>query len=124
VEPLNVHDYERLAAGRLDPGAYGYFAGGADDEVTLRDNVAAFARVRLRPRVLVDVANATTETTVLGQRVAFPVLVAPMAYLRAGARAGGGRRRDGAVRLDLRDVDAGGGSGDRRAALVPALRPA
>ena len=42
-EPINVADYERLAAERLEPGVHGYFAGGAGDERTLRDNVAAFA---------------------------------------------------------------------------------
>jgi (S)-2-hydroxy-acid oxidase/4-hydroxymandelate oxidase len=65
-EPINVADFERLAAERLDPGVLGYFAGGAGDERTLRDNVAAFGRRRLRPRVLVDVADVTTATTVLG----------------------------------------------------------
>ena len=54
-EPLNVSDYEQLAAERLEPGVHGYFAGGAGDELTLRENVAAFKRWRLRPRVLVDV---------------------------------------------------------------------
>ena len=58
--PINVADYERLAAEALDPGAHGYFAGGAGDERTLRENVAAFARWRLRPRVLVDVAEVST----------------------------------------------------------------
>ena len=81
-EPLNVWDYERLAEEKLDPGAYGYFAGGAGDEVTLDDNVAAFRRLKLRPRVLVDVSAVTTEADVLGQRVSMPLLVAPMAYQR------------------------------------------
>ncbi len=81
-EPLNVWEYERLAEEKLDPGAYGYFAGGAGDEVTLDDNVAAFRRLKLRPRVLVDVSAVTTETEVLGHRVSMPLLVAPMAYQR------------------------------------------
>ena len=42
--PLNVWDYERLAEERLEPGAHGYYAGGAGDELTLRDNVEAFRR--------------------------------------------------------------------------------
>jgi 4-hydroxymandelate oxidase len=82
VEPLNVADYERLAAERLDEGAYAYYAGGAGDEATLRDNVEAFGRRQLRPRVLVDVAEPSTATTVLGQEVALPVLVAPVAFQR------------------------------------------
>jgi isopentenyl diphosphate isomerase/L-lactate dehydrogenase-like FMN-dependent dehydrogenase len=80
--PLNVWDYERMFEQTLDAGAFGYFAGGADDEVTLRDNVAAFRRWRLRPRMLVDVSVATTETTVLGTPVSMPLLVAPTAFQR------------------------------------------
>jgi isopentenyl diphosphate isomerase/L-lactate dehydrogenase-like FMN-dependent dehydrogenase len=80
--PINVADYERLASEVLDPGAHGYFAGGAGDERTLRENVAAFARWRLRPRVLVDVAEVDTRTTVLGEPVAMPILVAPVAFQR------------------------------------------
>jgi 4-hydroxymandelate oxidase len=82
-EPLNVFDYEALAASRLGPGAYDYYSGGANDELTLRDNVAAFRRWQLRPRVLRDVAATTTATTVLGAEISLPVLVAPMAYQRA-----------------------------------------
>jgi isopentenyl diphosphate isomerase/L-lactate dehydrogenase-like FMN-dependent dehydrogenase len=83
VEPLlNVWDYEAEAAKRLSPGAYGYYAGGAGDEVTLRDNVAAFGRWQLRPRVLVDVAGCTTATTVLGEELSMPLAVAPVAFQR------------------------------------------
>ena len=82
MEPLNICDYERLAAERLDAGPHGYFAGGANDERTLADNVEAWGRWQLRPRVLVDVAHPSTETTVLGQTVALPVLVAPVAFQR------------------------------------------
>ena len=82
VEPLNVWDYERLAAERLDPGAHGYYAGGAGDELTLRDNVEAFRRWQLRPRALVDVGACTTATTVLGHDVSMPLLVAPVAFQR------------------------------------------
>ena len=82
VEPCNVADYERIARERLDPGAYGYFAGGAGDEHTLRDNVEAYRRWQLRPRALVDVSDATTATTVLGADVSMPLLVAPVAFQR------------------------------------------
>jgi isopentenyl diphosphate isomerase/L-lactate dehydrogenase-like FMN-dependent dehydrogenase len=81
-EPLNVSDYEQLAAERLDPGVHGYFAGGAGDERTLRDNVAAFGRWRLRPRVLVDVDTVSAATTVLDRPVSMPLLVAPVAFQR------------------------------------------
>ena len=82
ASPLNVWDYEALAAERLDDGAHGYYAGGAGDEVTLRDNVDAYRRLQFRPRVLVDVAGCTTATTVLGHDVAMPLLVAPVAFQR------------------------------------------
>jgi isopentenyl diphosphate isomerase/L-lactate dehydrogenase-like FMN-dependent dehydrogenase len=82
AEPINVADYERLAAERLEPGVLGYFAGGAGDERTLRDNVAAYVRRPLRPRVLVDVSEVETATTVLGSDVSMPLLVAPVAFQR------------------------------------------
>src|SRR4051794_30238128 len=79
---LNVGDYEREAERVLDPGAFGYFAGGSGDELTLRDNREAFARRQLRPRVLVDVGDVTTATTVLGGEISMPVLAAPTAFQR------------------------------------------
>ncbi|MBA3347534.1 MAG: alpha-hydroxy-acid oxidizing protein [Actinobacteria bacterium] len=79
---LNVADFEALAEAALEPGAFGYFAGGAGDERTLRENVAAFGRLRLRPRVLVDVGETTAATTVLGTPVSMPLLVAPTAFHR------------------------------------------
>ena len=80
--PLNVWDYERLAEEKLDANAHAYFAGGAGDEVTLRDNLAAFERRKLRPRFLVDVRSVSTATTVLGTEIALPVLIAPLALQR------------------------------------------
>ncbi len=80
--PINVADFERAAAEKLDAGALGYFAGGAGDELTLRDNVAAWSRWRLRPRVLVDVSEVTTAAAVMGAPVSMPALVAPVAYQR------------------------------------------
>jgi isopentenyl diphosphate isomerase/L-lactate dehydrogenase-like FMN-dependent dehydrogenase len=80
--PINVADFERIAAEKLDAGALGYFAGGAGDELTLRDNVEAWSRWRLRPRVLVDVSEVSTEAEVLGAPVSMPLLVAPIAYQR------------------------------------------
>jgi isopentenyl diphosphate isomerase/L-lactate dehydrogenase-like FMN-dependent dehydrogenase len=80
--PINVADFERAAAEKLDAGTLGYFAGGAGDELTLRDNVAAWSRWRLRPRVLVDVSEVTTAAEVLGGPVSMPLLVAPVAYQR------------------------------------------
>jgi isopentenyl diphosphate isomerase/L-lactate dehydrogenase-like FMN-dependent dehydrogenase len=80
--PVNVWDYERLAEEKLDANAHAYFVGGAGDEVTLRENLAAFERRKLRPRVLVDVHGVSTATTVLGTEVALPILIAPLALQR------------------------------------------
>jgi 4-hydroxymandelate oxidase len=82
VSLLNVADYEREAERVLDAGPFGYYAGGAGDEVTLRDNVAAFSRWQLRPRVLMDVGEVKTATEVLGHEVSMPLLVAPTAFHR------------------------------------------
>jgi isopentenyl diphosphate isomerase/L-lactate dehydrogenase-like FMN-dependent dehydrogenase len=81
-QPINVADYERLAAERLEAGVHGYFAGGAGDEWTLRENVEAFRRWHLRPRMLVDVSNVNTGVTVLGSELSMPLLVAPVAFQR------------------------------------------
>ena len=80
--PLNVADWEALARERLDEAAFGYFAGGAGDERTLRDNVDAWGRWQLRPRVLVDVGAASAATVVLGQDLPAPIVVAPTAFQR------------------------------------------
>ncbi len=82
MEPVCVADFERLAAERLEPGAFGYYAGGAGDELALAGNVEAWRNLRLRPRVLVDVSEVSTETTVLGTPVSMPLLVAPTAIQR------------------------------------------
>ncbi len=79
---VNVDDFEEAARARLEPGAFGYFAGGAGDEHTLHGNSTAFERWQLRPRVLVDVATVSTAATVLGTEIAFPLLVAPTAFQR------------------------------------------
>ncbi|HEV7769184.1 MAG TPA: alpha-hydroxy acid oxidase [Solirubrobacterales bacterium] len=79
---VNVADAERVAAERLDPGVLGYFAGGAGDEVTLADNLAAWRRWRLRPRALTGVSEVSTAAEVLGAPVSAPILVAPVAYQR------------------------------------------
>ena len=97
---VSLLDLEALAEEHLDPAAFAYYAGGAADEVTLRDNAPAWARHRLRPRVLVDVSSVDPATTILGTPVAMPVGVAPtalhglardegeVATARAAARAG------------------------------------
>ncbi len=79
---INVADAEREGLEKLEPGPRDYFAGGAGDEITLRENVAAWGHWRLRPRVLSDVREVSTSAEVLGGPVEMPVLVAPVAYQR------------------------------------------
>jgi isopentenyl diphosphate isomerase/L-lactate dehydrogenase-like FMN-dependent dehydrogenase len=79
---LNLFDLERAALGALPALARDYYASGADDEITLRDNRAAFERLRLHYRVLVDVSQRSTATAVLGHPVALPVVIAPTAFQR------------------------------------------
>ncbi len=79
---INVADAEREGEAKLEQGPLDYFAGGAGDELTLRENVAAWGHWRLRPRVLRDVREVSTRTEVLGKPVETPVLVAPVAYQR------------------------------------------
>ena len=81
---LNARDYEIAASELLPPGALGYYAGGANDESTLQDSVSAFGRWFLRPRILVDVTNCSTATTVLGQEISLPIVIAPLAFQRIG----------------------------------------
>lgn len=71
-----------MAEATLGPGAFGYFAGGAGDEITLRDNSEAWSRYALRPRMLVDVSARDPHTTLLGVERPHPIMVAPMAYQR------------------------------------------
>jgi isopentenyl diphosphate isomerase/L-lactate dehydrogenase-like FMN-dependent dehydrogenase len=77
---INVADFERVAAEKLDAGVAGYFFGGAGDELTLRENVAAWSGWRLRPRVLVGLGEWSAGVEVLGGEVSMPILVAPVAY--------------------------------------------
>jgi 4-hydroxymandelate oxidase len=80
LEILNLESLEPLARARLDPMLYDYIAGGAGDEWTLAENRVAWSRLQLLPRMLRGVATRSLETTVLGTRVSFPALVAPMGF--------------------------------------------
>jgi 4-hydroxymandelate oxidase len=80
--PRTIADFEERAAGVLEQGPYGYYAGGAGDELTLEDNVRAWRRIAIRPRVLVDVSERDPSTTLLDRPRPHPVIVAPTAYHR------------------------------------------
>jgi 4-hydroxymandelate oxidase len=85
---LSLADYERAAARIMDSQAHGYLAGGATNETTVRDNVAAWNRLCIRPRMLVGVGTVDPGVTLLGRRRPHPVLVAPMAFQRLAHRDG------------------------------------
>ena len=78
--PVNVAEYEPLARERVEPGAWDYISGGANDEVSLTRNVAAFRRINLLPRVLVDVTTVDTSVELLGHTLPTPILIAPTGF--------------------------------------------
>jgi isopentenyl diphosphate isomerase/L-lactate dehydrogenase-like FMN-dependent dehydrogenase len=80
TELISLADYERAAESLIEPGAFGYYVGGAGDEITLRDNVAAWRRRALRPRMLVGVGQRDPGIELLGRRRAHPLIIAPMAF--------------------------------------------
>jgi (S)-mandelate dehydrogenase len=80
----SIEDLRRLARQRLPRGVFDFFDGGAEDELTLADNRAAFERVRLKPKVLVDVSSPDPSTTIFGRRLALPLVIAPTGAIGAG----------------------------------------
>ncbi|KAL6991485.1 (S)-2-hydroxy-acid oxidase [Sarracenia purpurea var. burkii] len=75
----NVMEYEAIAKEKLPKMIYDYYASGAEDQWTLQENRNAFSRILFRPRILVDVSNIDMTTTVLGFKIAMPIMIAPMA---------------------------------------------
>ncbi|NND76257.1 MAG: alpha-hydroxy-acid oxidizing protein [Ilumatobacter sp.] len=96
----SVEDYRRIAKRRLPFGVFDYIDGGAEDERTLRRNSADFSDIEFRPRVLRDVSNIDTSTSIFGRPAEMPLILAPtgftriahsqgeLAVARAAARAG------------------------------------
>lgn len=80
ARPINLFEYQTLATQQLPQMARDYYASGSWDEMTLRDNRAAFERYKLRPRMLVDVSQRDLSTQMLGQSLQLPILIAPMAF--------------------------------------------
>ena len=85
---LNVSDYARAARAKLPRDVSDYYEGGALDEVTLRENTDGWTRLKLYYRVLAGVATRDLNTTVLGQPISMPILVAPTAFHRLACEAG------------------------------------
>jgi 4-hydroxymandelate oxidase len=80
LDPINIFEYEQLASQNLTQMTWDYYVSGANDEITLNDNRAAFNRLKLLPQVLVDVSQRDLKTTILGQSLELPILIAPMAF--------------------------------------------
>jgi 4-hydroxymandelate oxidase len=81
-ELISLADFEQAAREAMQPAALAYAEGGAGDEITLNDNVAAWRRLAIQPRVLVGVGQRDPSVTVLGRRRPHPLVIAPMAVQR------------------------------------------
>lgn len=73
----NLHDFRQLAKKRLPKGIFEYIDRGAEDEVALKENRAAFDRIKMRPKVLVDVTQRRAATTLFDNPIAMPAIIAP-----------------------------------------------
>jgi isopentenyl diphosphate isomerase/L-lactate dehydrogenase-like FMN-dependent dehydrogenase len=80
LEAINLLELESKARELLPPAVYDYYAGGANDELTLRENRAAYERITLLPRMLTDSSRRDMGTTALGEPVSMPILIAPTAF--------------------------------------------
>lgn len=88
-EPLiNIADYSRVARSKLPKPVCDYFEGGALDEIALRENTAGWERLKLYYRVLAGVGKRDLTTTVLGQPISMPVVIAPTAFHKLACEAG------------------------------------
>ncbi|MFN5422702.1 MAG: alpha-hydroxy acid oxidase [bacterium] len=80
IDSLNIFELEQVAKERLPQIAYDYYRSGAWDEVTLKGNREAYEKFKIHYRVLVDVQKRDLSTTIFGQKVDFPILIAPTAF--------------------------------------------
>src|SRR5882672_3186 len=79
---INISDFRRLARKRLPPVVFAYIDGGAEDEITLRENSRAFGDIAFRPRQCVAVPACDLRTTVLGATLDLPFILAPVGFCR------------------------------------------
>ncbi|MGO4281112.1 alpha-hydroxy acid oxidase [Cupriavidus sp. RAF20_2] len=79
-DTVSLGDYERHFHARVEPSIRAYIAGAAADGITQRENGAAFQRLRLMPRALVELSGASAQQTLFGEALAYPILMAPTAY--------------------------------------------
>lgn len=88
AKAYSIEDLRAAAQRRLPRAVFDFFDGGAEDEVTLRDNTAAFRRTRLMPEILHDVSRIDTNTLILGAPAALPMAIAPTGAVGFGWRGG------------------------------------
>jgi L-lactate dehydrogenase (cytochrome) len=79
---VNISDFRTLAQRRLPKAVFDYLDGGADAEITLRENCRAFEDITFRPRCAVAFSECNLKTTVLGNELSFPAMLAPVGYSR------------------------------------------
>jgi L-lactate dehydrogenase (cytochrome) len=84
----DIDDVRRLAKRNLPGGVFDYFDGAAETEWSMTNNSAAFERVHLTPRVLVDVSQIDTSVTVMGTRMPYPFAFSPTGFTRIATSAG------------------------------------
>ena len=82
AKAASVTDLRRMAKRRLPAGVFDYIDGAAEDERTLRANVATYADASFRPRVMRGLGEITTATSLLGKPLAFPLVLAPTGFTR------------------------------------------
>lgn len=79
-DALNVKDFEELAQSKLPPAHWGYLTTGVDDDRTSKANIAAFERIELRPRRLVDISHTEMRTELFGVVYDAPIFLCPVSY--------------------------------------------
>src|SRR5438105_567449 len=85
---LSVADYMCAAKSRIPKDCFDYYEGGALDEITLRENVAGWERLKLYYRVLAGVGKRDLRTTILGQQISMPIAIAPTAFHKLACESG------------------------------------
>jgi L-lactate dehydrogenase (cytochrome) len=85
---VSVADLRRIARRRLPRGVFDYIDGGAEDELAMAANSAAYRRLTFRPRVLRDMSEVDTTSTLLGKPIPFPLVLAPTGFSRIADPAG------------------------------------
>lgn len=81
-ELLNIKDFEQTAGRLLDSSVFDFFYGGANDEISLKENESSYSKLKLIPKVLNGIQNIDTTISLFGNTLNVPILIAPMAFQR------------------------------------------